>query len=128
MKMKSQRQLEAGELIKRKLSQILTKGISFDEKLIDKQFTISEVSLSPDFRNATIFIIEIGKIGTDSIDSIDALNEHKKKLRTLLSKMIRLKYTPELHFKEDETFNKSMRLSQIFHRLENEPKYQGDDQ
>ncbi len=78
--------------------------------------TITGVDTSPDLRVATVLYAVIGEdSGTG-----EALRAAASKIRTEIGGEIRLKYTPELRFKADETVDRSMRITAIFQRLEEE--------
>ncbi len=107
----SQRQLRVAENLRHELSQIFTRVDIRDEDLTGVIITVSEVRTSPDMRNATVFVMPLG--GERAKEIVEALERHKKFLRGELSRKVHLKYMPELHFKLDESFDNSGRISEV---------------
>ncbi len=99
----SQRQLRVGELIRRKLSDIMLRGELHDAELAHVSVTIGEVRVSPDLRNAIIFALPLGGINTDAV--VEALNRNQGELRHLVTKGLKLKHAPELKFLADRSFD-----------------------
>ncbi len=107
----SQRQLRVAENLRHELSQIFTRIDIRDEDLYDIVITVSEIRTSPDMRQATVFVMPLGGKNKDIV--IQALGRHRKFLRGELSRKVSLKYMPELHFRLDETFDESGRISDV---------------
>ena len=100
----SQRQLRVGELIRRTLSDVLTRGDIHDPELNAMSITVGEVRTSPDLKVATAFVLPLG--GKDREAAISALNRNRGELRRAVSKELTLKFAPELRFRIDETFDR----------------------
>lgn len=99
----TQRQLRVGELIRRALADILTRGELYDPDIAHMSITVGEVRTSPDLRQATVHVLPLGGQGGDV--AIAALNRNKGELRRLLNKSLTLKFSPELRFELDRTFD-----------------------
>ena len=108
----SQRQLRVGELIRRALSEILMQGIIHDPDLNRISVTVSEVTASPDLKIATAYVCPLGGQGGD--DLISLLAKNKSEIRKLISKKLTLKYTPDLRFRIDETFDRMDETRRLF--------------
>ena len=108
----SQRQLRVGELIRRALSEILMQGIIHDPDLNRISVTVSEVSASPDLKIATAYVCPLGGEGGE--DLIALLAKNKSEIRRSISKKLTLKYTPELRFRIDETFDRMDETRRLF--------------
>ncbi len=100
----SQRQLRVGETIRRALADILIRGDFHDPDLDGASITVGEVRCSPDLKHATAFILPLG--GHDAERILAALTRAKSELRRQLNRMISLKFSPELHFQLDDTFDR----------------------
>jgi ribosome-binding factor A len=100
----SQRQLRVGELIRRTLSEILTRGEVHDPDLGRMSITVGEVRTSPDLRVATAFVLPLGGDGVE--DALAALRRNKSELRRLVTKNLTLKFSPDLKFLADDTFDR----------------------
>ncbi len=108
----SPRQLRAGELVRHALAGILVEHEIADPALLGVSVTVTEVRLSPDLRNAIVFVEPLGGVQADEI--IKALNRHAKFLRGRLGRNIELKFTPELKFVHDESFAEAERIGRLF--------------
>ena len=100
----SQRQLRVGELIRRTLSEVLARGDVHDPELNRLSITVGEVQTSPDLRVATAYVLPLGGKGQE--DVIALLARNKAELRRLVAKKLTLKFSPELRFRLDETFDR----------------------
>lgn len=100
----SQRQLRVGELIRRKLSEILLRGEVHDEELNALMITVSEVTVSADLKIATAWVLPLG--GDKKEQAIAALKRCKGQLRHLTGKDMTLRHSPDLRFRIDETFDR----------------------
>ena len=108
----SQRQLRVGELIRRALSEILMQGIIHDPDLNRISVTVSEVTASPDLKIATAYVCPLGGEGGE--DLIALLAKNKSEIRRSISKKLTLKYTPDLRFRLDETFDRMDETRRLF--------------
>lgn len=97
----SQRQLRVGELIRRTLSEVLTRGDVHDPDLNRIPITVGEVRTSPDLKIATAYVLPLGGQGAD--DMLDALRRNKSELRRMVNKKLTLKFSPDLRFQIDNT-------------------------
>lgn len=99
----TQRQLRVGELIRRSLAEVLSRGDLYDPDIAHMSITVGEVRTSPDLKVATVHVMPLG--GQNVELAIEALNRNKGELRRLLNKSVHLKFSPELRFMQDTTFD-----------------------
>jgi ribosome-binding factor A len=111
MKPPSQRQLRAGELIRHALTDIFAREEFADPDLHGKSITITEVRASPDLKHATAFAAPLG--GTDMGKTIEALNRAASFLRGRLSKEIDMRYTPQVRFVADDSYDEARRIDEL---------------
>mgnify|MGYP000308765765 FL=1 len=111
-----QRQLRVGELIRRTLAQVLAKGDIHDPDLNRLYITVGEVRCSNDLKIATAYVMPLGGVGCD--DAVAFLARNKHELRRLIGKKVGLKYTPDLRFRLDETFDQMDATREMFSRDE----------
>ena len=116
----SQRQLRVGELIRHALSDLLVRGEVHDDVIASRVITIPEVRMSPDLRNATVFIMPLGGGGIEPV--LAALRENAKFIRGEVARAVNLKYAPQLSFKGDPSFDEADRIN----RLLNTPEVRRD--
>jgi len=116
----SQRQLRAGELVRHALVEILRAEDLADPDLAGMSVTVTEVRMSPDLRHAICFVEPLG--GTQAAQVVAGLNRSHKFLRGRLGHAIDLKFTPELKFMHDESFDEVARIGRLF----DDPKVRQD--
>ena len=110
-KQPGQRQLRVSELLRKALSDVFLRAPIEDPDLDQCTITVSEVTISPDLRQATAFVMPSG--GANNSKILAALERHKKFVRGELSKRITLKYMPSVAFELDETFDEVERIEQL---------------
>jgi ribosome-binding factor A len=109
----SQRQLRVGELIRRTLSDVLNRGEIHDTDLNAMSITVGEVACSPDLKVATAYVMPLmGSVPVEA--AIAALARNKAELRHRVSQTLTLKYTPDLRFRPDETFDRLDETRRLF--------------
>jgi len=120
----SQRQLKAGELIRRALADILAREHIRDPDLQGVSVTISEVRASPDLKHAIVYAAPLsnsaGDVDVDKV--IKALQRCGSFLRGRLGKEMEMKSTPRLKFVADRSFDTAEDMARL---LEN-PHIQQD--
>lgn len=115
----SQRQLRVGELVRHGIAEILTQGTFRDPALDGRAITVPEVRMSPDLRNATVFVMPLGGIGEDEI--VDALMRNRKYIRGQLAKKMSQKFVPALTFTKDKSFDTYGRIDELLRSPEVAP-------
>jgi ribosome-binding factor A len=100
----SQRQLRVGELIRRRLSEVLSRGEVHDPELNGLSITVGEVRTSPDLKVATAYVLPLG--GENSEGALAALRRNRAEIRRQVTKGLALKYAPEIRFALDETYDR----------------------
>ena len=124
----SQRQLRAGELIRHALVDVLREEEIHDPALLGVSVTVTEVRLSPDLKHATCFVeplgagVEAAATSGHESEIIKALNTHAKFLRGQLGRHIDMKFTPDLRFRHDESFDAASHID----RLMDDPRVRAD--
>jgi ribosome-binding factor A len=93
-----------GELIRRTLADVLARGDVHDPELQATSITVGEVTVSPDLRVATAWVLPLG--GRDPEGAVAALARNRGELRRAVSKRMTTKVTPDLRFRVDETFDR----------------------
>lgn len=107
----SHRLLRVGENIRYALSEIFARGEIRDPSLDGVSITVTEVRCSRDLRNATIFVMPLG--GTNTSDVVDALMRNSKYIRGQLSRMVTMKYLPNLKFINDSSFGEADHIEEL---------------
>lgn len=107
----TQRQLQAGELIRHALVEIIQREDLRDPAVHGVSITISEVRTSPDLKHAHVFVSPLGKGDPQSV--ADGLNRCAGFLRGRLGREVELRFTPELHFLPDVSFAEASHINDI---------------
>lgn len=108
---RSQRQLRVGELVRKALSDILRNGEIHHPDVADASITVTEVRLSPDLRNATVFVLPLG--GRNAEAALEGLRQCSAFLRGRLAREVELRYAPGLSFLLDESFDQAERVEAL---------------
>jgi ribosome-binding factor A len=121
----SQRQLRVGELVRHALSDVFNRG-DVPDGILDGGITVLEVSMSPDLRQARIYVMPLA--GARRSEVMEALRRNVKPIRGALSKRLALKYMPMLKFELDTSLDYAGKMDTLMNDpkvrrdLENDPK------
>ena len=113
--LKSQRQLKVGEELRHLISNALLRENFYDENIKNNNITITEVNISPDLKNAKIYIMPLG--GKNKIDVLNSLNRVTGRIKKIISNNISLRQTPKLLFQIDETFEYAENIHNILEKI-----------
>ncbi len=108
-----QRQLRVGEEIRHALSEIIADNSLSDPDLTGRMITVTSVKISPDLRNATIFILPFG--GGDAETVVRALNRAAGYFRGEIARAVEMRVSPQLRFKIDDSFDEASRIEALLH-------------
>ena len=115
----SQRQLRAGELIRHALKDIMMREEFRDPDLQGINVTIGEVRTSPDLKHAHIFCSPLGETDETAQNTLaKALNRAAPYIRGRLGKHIDMKFTPQLHFIADHSYDEGAYMESVFNSPE----------
>lgn len=107
------------------MADILREETLADPVLANVSVTLTEVRLSPDLRHAVCFVEPLGGDGADEV--VAALNRGARYFRGRLGRAVELKFTPDLKFVHDETFNEAERMNRLFEDPKIRRDLQGSD-
>jgi len=107
----SLRLLRVGENVRHAISSILARGDIQDADLDRFSITVSEVRVSPDLRNATIFVMPLG--GDPDGVAVKALNKNAAFIRGVMSRAVTMKYMPSLKFTLDGSFDEASHIETL---------------
>ena len=112
----SQRQLRVGEELRHAVVQILERGNIRDPDVSGRPLTITAVTISPDLRNATVFIVPLG--GGDVKTLLAGLKRVRPFLRHELAQKVELRTVPDLTFEYDASFDEASRIEALLNSPE----------
>jgi ribosome-binding factor A len=107
----SQRQLRVGEELRHIVANLIERGEFRDPDLLGRAITVTEVRVSPDLRNATVFVVPLG--GGDVAPILAGLKRAKAYLRHEIARSVDLRMVPELWFQPDATFDEASRIDAL---------------
>ncbi len=103
-----------GEQVRHALAEVIGRGELRDELLQRTIVSVSEVRVTADLRHATVFVKARG--GGDDQAVVKALASHARFLRGEVARQMVTKYTPDLRFRADESFDAGARIDAILRR------------
>jgi ribosome-binding factor A len=112
----SRRQRRVADLLRIEISQIIQNHIR-DPRV--GFITVTEVDLSPDLRNAKVFVQIMGD-EKDRKDSLIGLQRAASYIRSDVASRVLLRYMPQLRFIYDERLDKAERINQLLKEANNE--------
>jgi ribosome-binding factor A len=113
---KTQRQLQVGEQIKRIIADALLKK---DDFIIPGIYiTVIRADVSPDIKNVRILLDIFGESAAKPKDNlVKDINNTAPYFKAIIAKQIRLRYTPEIVFVVDDSFEEANKIEDLI-RLE----------
>jgi ribosome-binding factor A len=106
--------LRVNEVVKRELSGIVSRELSFEGALV----SINHVDVASDLKNAHVFVSVLGSETGESV--MKKLEEHRPALQTELAKRVTMKFTPHLLFHLDESIARGSRVVEILQQIDSD--------
>jgi len=103
--------LRVAELVRHACAEVLSRGEINDPVLETNVVTVPRVTMSPDLKLATLFVMPLG--GKDSQAVIKALDKHRAFLRGEIARKVNLKFAPDVRFKIDDSFDNSAKIDAL---------------
>ncbi len=115
------RLLRVNELLKRELSALLVREMTFDNLLV----TVNQVDVTPDLKSAHVYISVLGSKGRKEV--LPKLEANRAALQAALSRHVVLKYTPHLVFHLDDSIERGSRVLEILQQIETPAANEGEE-
>lgn len=116
----SQRQLRVGQEIRRIISAEIERGEVRNLQGIDTMVTVTEVTVSPDLKYATAYIMTLNGSYLDEV--MEGLSLAANHFRKSVGRNTNLRYVPEIVFRVDDTFAEVDKIERLMH----DPRVQQD--
>ncbi len=116
----SVRLLKVGERVRHILSELLARGEVHDDVLTAVTVSVTEVRMSPDLRNARVYVKPL--LGEDEGKVVKALRTNTAFFQREVAQRLGLKFAPKLQFRADESFDEASRIEQLL----DDPKVRRD--
>jgi len=105
-----------GGEIKKALAETLSNDLS---DLSDALITITQVRMSPDLRSGKVYVSVLGgSVGSDQV--LHRLKTAAPQLRAAVSRLVRLKFTPELTYYLDDTESEAQKIEVLLKQIRDE--------
>ena len=108
---RSVRLLKVGEQVRHVLSDLLARQQVHDEVLTASNVTISEVRMSPDLRQAIVYVRPLLGAGMD--DVLKAMRTNTAFFQREVARRLKLKFAAKLKFMADESFDEASRIDAL---------------
>ena len=116
----SQRQLRVGQEVRRVIAEAIEQGEVRSPELSEAFITITQVVMSPDLKYATVYLTTLN--GKNMGVVLEQLTAEKWLFKKLVADKLKLRWTPEINFRVDDTFDEVERIN----KLMNDPKVKAD--
>lgn len=113
------RALRLGEQIHRDLAELIRRDVK-DPRVAN--VTINEVEVSSDLSHAKVYYTLLAGMG-DQAEAQQGLERASGFLRSRLGKVLRVRFTPQLHFIYDETAERSAELEALIAQARNKDRH-----
>ena len=87
-----------------------------DPELAGVPITVTEVRISPDLKQATVFVTRLGR--SDVSEKLPAMRRAGPFLRSQVAHALRLRFAPELSFQPDTSLEYAMHVNELLHAPE----------
>lgn len=112
----SQRQLRVGEELRHVIANIIERGDIRDPDVQGHAITVTEVRISPDLKNATVFVVPLG--GGEVAGILAGLKRARPFLRHEIARTVDLRAVPNLSFEPDTSFDEASKIDALLRRPE----------
>lgn len=121
----TQRQLRVGEEVRHMLAHSFSLKHSGDPLLDRSSITVTEVRISPDLQNATVFVVPLG--GLHLAEILAALKERSWFFRKEIARQLKTRVVPRLVFQEDLSFEQAQRIDALLRSEKVKKDIEGED-
>lgn len=108
---RSVRLLKVGEQVRHVISELLMRQEVHDEVLTAHSVSVTEVRMSPDLRQAKVYVKPL--LGSDEEDVLKALRQNTAFFQREVAQRLKLKYAARIQFWPDETFDEADRIERL---------------
>lgn len=107
----SVRLLKVGERVRHVLSELLARQQVHDDTLSAHTVSVTEVRMTPDLRQATVYVKPL--LGSDEDAVVAALRQNTAYFQREVAKRLGLKYAAKLKFRADDSFDEAGRIERL---------------
>ena len=116
----SQRQLRVGQEVQKVIATAIEQGDVRSEEISKAFITITKVLMSSDLKYATVYLTTLN--GKNLGVVLEQLSADEWLFKKLVANKLKLRFTPEINFRADDTFDEVERINKLMH----DPKVMAD--
>lgn len=116
--MPTRRQEKVSRVVKEAVSDAVAN--SLNDPRIAGFISVTRVEMSPDLRNAEVFLSIFGKDESSQKRTFSAINHARSRIQGLVAARIQSKFCPVLHFYLDEKFKKTLEIMNLIDKAASE--------
>jgi ribosome-binding factor A len=99
----------------REVSDIIAREIK-EPALMGKLISVTDVEVSHDLRHARVFV-SVMATEAEKIEVMQTLKEAQPKIRALVGQRIRLRYTPDIDIRQDDSLERGVRITSLLNQI-----------
>jgi ribosome-binding factor A len=115
----TRRQERVNDLLREEISDLISREVK-DPRVSHGLVSVTEVQVSPDLRNATVYISHLGS-PAEREEVIEGLRQASHFLHGALVHRLSLRHVPELHFRFDPSIERGARLASLINQVASPP-------
>jgi ribosome-binding factor A len=115
--MPTRRTVRVAEVLRKELSACMSHSLDLEGMLI----TISSIDLPPDMKQAFIYVSTLNP-EVEQEPALKLLNRNRAHWQSIIGRRLGLKFTPQLHFRFDDSIERGDRVMEILTQLERDQK------
>ena len=124
--MATRRQEKVSRVIKESVSDAIANHLG--DPRIEGFVSVTRVEMSPDLRSADVYLSMFGSSESSQNKTFAAIAHARTKIQSLLTKRIKSKFCPVLHFHRDDKYKKTMETINLIHQAVDEIEQKDDKQ
>jgi ribosome-binding factor A len=122
----SRRQEKVARVIRESVSTTISSHLN--DPRIQGIVSVTEVDVSPDLRNADVFLSILAADETQAKKTLLAIQHATRHIQSRLSEVITSKFCPRLRFDEDRKFKKTMETLRLIETVTEEFREEPEDE
>ena len=111
------RALKVSEQLRQLVSKILINDDFYLHKLTNRVVTVTDVDISPDLKNAKIFIMSSPNEISNNVLVVKELNKKSGYIKKIISKSLKIRFVPKISFFQDTSYEYSQNIDNILKKL-----------
>ena len=113
-------------MVKEAVSEAITHHLS--DPRIESFVSVTRVEMSPDLRNANVFLSIFGKDEVSQSKTFTAIAHAKNRIQSMVAGSLKSKFSPVLHIYRDEAFKKTLETLNLIDKAVSELKEENSEE